>query len=98
MILYIFKNYFPIIKLGVLINEQWILTAGHCFQSEYNPYLSIDLGLHNRNLKESWTVTRKAAKVVIHPKFDIRIMLNDIAMIKLDVIERILIFVNSALI
>jgi len=69
---------------GALINNQWILTAGHCFQSTYNPYLSIDLGVHNLNYKESWTVSRRAEKVIVHPQFDIRIMKNDIAMIKLD--------------
>jgi secreted trypsin-like serine protease len=69
---------------GVLINSQWILTAGHCFQSTYNPYLAIDLGVHNRNMKEGWSLSRKAAKVIIHPQFNINIMLNDIAMIKLD--------------
>lgn len=67
---------------GVLINSEWILTAGHCFQS--TPYaMSIDLGLHDRNNKESWYVTRKSAKLIVHPQFNIRIMSNDIAMIKL---------------
>lgn len=67
---------------GVLINSEWILTAGHCFQS-MPPSLAVDLGVHDRNNKESWFKTRKAAKVVVHPQFDIRRMKNDIAMIKL---------------
>ena len=68
---------------GVLINSQWILTAGHCFQSTYNPGLVVDLGVHDRNLKGPYYLSRKAAKVIVHPQFNINIMLNDIAMIKL---------------
>jgi hypothetical protein len=61
------------------------LTAAHCFQSTYNPYLAIDLGVHNRDLKESWSVTRKGAKVIIHPEWSSSEMKGDIALIKLDV-------------
>lgn len=69
---------------GAIFNNQWVLTAAHCFQSAYNPYLTIDLGVHNRNNKESWAISRKAEKVIIHPQFSMQMMASDIALVKLD--------------
>jgi len=43
------------------------------------------MGVHNRNLKESWSVSRKASLLIINPEWDANQMRGDIAMIKLNV-------------
>ena len=67
-------------------------------RSSYNPNLAIDLGLHNTQFKDPWTVSRKAAKVIIHPQFNINTMSNDIAMVKLAVWTIISILISRTII
>ena len=45
----------------------------------------IEIGIHNKNLKESWVQTKIASKVFIHESFNGVTFANDIALIKLDV-------------
>ena len=71
---------------GSLINSQWVVTAAHCVSSNLNaaPY-TFDLGLHDRNAKESWVTSRTVSKVIMHPSYSASTFQNDIAVMKLSV-------------
>jgi hypothetical protein len=44
----------------------------------------VDIGIHNKNIKESWVQSKIASKVFIHESFNGATFANDIALIKLD--------------
>ena len=72
---------------GSVLNSQWIITAAHCVYGRTTPtFYSFDIGLHDRSLPESWAVTRKVTKVIMHPSYTPTYWRNDIALMKLDVI------------
>ena len=71
---------------GSIININWIVTAAHCIV--YGPtasYYSVDLGFNDRNVPDSWSISRKISKVIVHPSYSDRTLLNDIALVKMDV-------------
>ena len=71
---------------GSVLNSQWIITAAHCVYGRTNPiYYSFDIGIHDRSVPESWAVTRKVTKVIMHPSYSPTYWRNDIALMKLDV-------------
>ena len=45
----------------------------------------VDIGIHNKNIKESWVQSKIASKVFIHESFNGATFANDIALIMLDV-------------
>ena len=71
---------------GSIINQNWIVTAAHCIV--YGPtasYYSVDLGYNNRNQADTWSISRKITKVIVHESYSDRTLLNDIALVKMDV-------------
>lgn len=48
--------------------------------------LSIDIGVSNRYIKESWVINRRAVLIVKHENFNGNTLANDIALVKLSVI------------
>ena len=63
--------------------------AAHCVYGRTNPvFYSFDIGIHDRLAPESWAVTRKVTKVIMHPAYNDRTIINDIALMKLDVSKR----------
>jgi len=69
---------------GTLVDANWIVTAGHCVYGYLNPsFYSIDIGLHDRTVKESWFINRKVQRVIIHEQYDDWTLHNDIALMKL---------------
>jgi hypothetical protein len=48
--------------------------------------LSIDIGVSNRYIKESWVINRRAVLIVKHENFNGNTLANDITLVKLLVI------------
>jgi secreted trypsin-like serine protease len=69
---------------GSVININWVVTAAHCIV--YGPtasYYSVDIGLNDRNNPDSWSISRKIQKVIVHESYSDRSLRNDIALVKL---------------
>ncbi len=61
-------------------------SAAHCVFGRANPaFYSFDIGVHDRLAPESWYLTRKVSRIIIHPSYNDRTVANDIALMKLDV-------------
>ncbi|XP_036037169.1 anionic trypsin-2 isoform X1 [Onychomys torridus] len=77
---------------GSLINDQWVVSAAHCYKSVLkistmsflsNSRIQVRLGEHNINVLEGNEQFVNAAKSIRHPKFNSRTLDNDIMLIKL---------------
>uniref|UniRef100_A0A8C8UND2 trypsin n=1 Tax=Peromyscus maniculatus bairdii TaxID=230844 RepID=A0A8C8UND2_PERMB len=64
---------------GSLINDQWVVSAAHCYKSR----IQVRLGEHNINVLEGNEQFVTAAKSIRHPKFNSKTLDNDIMLIKL---------------
>merc|ERR1711935_1041959 len=70
---------------GVVISDQWILTAAHCVVLGPQGPFKVVLGMHDQKLKYGQPESYDTEKVIAHANFDINahFILNDIALIKL---------------
>ncbi|PNI99869.1 PRSS1 isoform 2 [Pan troglodytes] len=78
---------------GSLINEQWVVSAGHCYKSAIKSKFSgrgyechriqVRLGEHNIEVLEGNEQFINAAKIIRHPQYDKKTLNNDIMLIKL---------------
>ncbi|XP_012520557.1 PREDICTED: trypsin-like [Propithecus coquereli] len=64
---------------GSLINEQWVVSAAHCYKSQ----IQVRLGEHNIEVTEGNEQFINAAKSITHPKYKSSTLDNDIMLIKL---------------
>uniref|UniRef100_A0A8C5K3Q1 trypsin n=1 Tax=Jaculus jaculus TaxID=51337 RepID=A0A8C5K3Q1_JACJA len=64
---------------GSLINDQWVVSAAHCYKSR----IQVRLGEHNINVVEGNEQFINAAKAIRHPKYNSWTLDNDIMLIKL---------------
>ncbi|XP_036616149.1 anionic trypsin-like isoform X2 [Trichosurus vulpecula] len=64
---------------GSLINEQWVVSAGHCYQSR----VQVRLGEHNIEATDGNEQFIDSEKIIRHPKYNSRTLDNDILLIKL---------------
>lgn len=71
---------------GTLLKSQWVVTAAHCVDSFVSApsSVSVILGDHNRTINEGTEVTRRAARIVVHPSWNPSTSSSDIALIQLD--------------
>lgn len=71
---------------GSVITESWVVTAAHCIvYGDTASYYSVDIGYNNRNRPDSWSISRKASKIIVHSKYDDYELVYDIALLKMDV-------------
>ncbi|KAM7059380.1 kallikrein-7-like [Molossus nigricans] len=62
---------------GVLVDEQWVLTAAHCKMSDYNAYMGSDKLNSNKGQKIS------ATESFVHPGYSTQTHVNDLMLVKL---------------
>ncbi|KAL6076007.1 hypothetical protein STEG23_007614, partial [Scotinomys teguina] len=68
---------------GFLIRRNFVLTAAHCAGRS----ITVLLGAHNRKVKEDTWQRIEVEKQFPHPKYDDRLVLNDIMLLKKDLIR-----------
>ncbi|KAM5205000.1 trypsin isoform 1-T7 [Hipposideros larvatus] len=64
---------------GSLINDQWVVSAAHCYKSR----IQVRLGEHNIDVIEGNEQFINSVKVIRHPKYNGNTIDNDIMLIKL---------------
>ncbi|NXQ84500.1 TMPSC protease, partial [Nyctibius grandis] len=70
---------------GVLVNENSVLTAGHCVTVTNDPYSwRAVLGVHNLRKHGKQAARRNIRSITVHPEFRRETFENDIALFELD--------------
>ncbi|KAM4704527.1 trypsin-like [Rhinophrynus dorsalis] len=64
---------------GSLINDLWVVSAAHCYKSS----IQLRLGENNIEVLEGTEQFIQSAKVIRHPKYNSRLIDNDIMLIRL---------------
>lgn len=67
---------------GTIINKRWILTAAHCFEDGHSGVV-IKAGEHAMSLNEGSEQKIYVEKSIVHPQYNSRTTVNDIALLKL---------------
>uniref|UniRef100_A0A3P9MB65 Peptidase S1 domain-containing protein n=1 Tax=Oryzias latipes TaxID=8090 RepID=A0A3P9MB65_ORYLA len=68
---------------GSLINNQWVLTAAHCFPSTNPSGVTVHLGLQSIQGSNPNAVSRSIVKIIIHPGYSSSTFENDITLLML---------------
>uniref|UniRef100_A0A3Q3GF38 chymotrypsin n=1 Tax=Labrus bergylta TaxID=56723 RepID=A0A3Q3GF38_9LABR len=68
---------------GSLINNQWVMSAAHCFQRTAASSLLVYLGRQSQEGTNSNEVSRSVMEIIVHPDYNAVTSDNDIALLKL---------------
>lgn len=68
---------------GSLISDKWIVSAAHCSTIETASNYVWECGVHDRGNKEQWVRRLPTKTVVNHPKYNSRLLQNDISLFEL---------------
>ncbi|KAL2078805.1 hypothetical protein ACEWY4_026490 [Coilia grayii] len=68
---------------GSLINNQWVLTAAHCFPSSSTSGLRVYLGRQSQEGSNPNEVSRTVSEIIRHEDYDSNTSDNDIALLRL---------------
>ncbi|XP_060921829.1 polyserase-2-like isoform X2 [Labrus mixtus] len=68
---------------GSLINNQWVMSAAHCFQRTAASSLLVYLGRQSQEGTNSNEVSRTVMEIIVHPDYNASTSDNDIALLKL---------------
>nr|XP_011447092.3 zinc metalloproteinase nas-39-like [Crassostrea gigas] len=69
---------------GTLISDQWVVTAGHCFEDDRSTSSwHVVLGNHHLNRHDSHQIVVGVSKVLVHERYDQDTTENDITLLKL---------------
>ncbi|XP_053469976.1 serine protease 33-like [Ictalurus furcatus] len=69
---------------GSLINEIWVLSAAHCFQSLPPSLMTVNLGITNLQGSNPNRQQRTIFRLISHPNYDYTTNDNDIALLQLN--------------
>ncbi|CAF4002344.1 unnamed protein product [Rotaria sp. Silwood2] len=64
---------------GSIISSSWVITAAHCVHNRVASQVTIYAG---SNTRWSGTQTRTVSKILIHPRYNSSVYVNDIALLK----------------
>lgn len=67
---------------GTIINNQWAISAAHCFQLRINDTIRIKFADHRTYEYDDGEFDRYAQKIFIHPDYDYETIQHDIALVK----------------
>ncbi|GIX76917.1 serine protease nudel [Caerostris extrusa] len=71
---------------AVIISDTWLISAGHCFYSTQSAHWVARLGLLRRGseLSPPSEQIRRISHIVLHPRYEDKGFINDIALLRLD--------------
>ncbi|CAG2164721.1 unnamed protein product [Oppiella nova] len=70
-------------ELQALLNERWVVTAAHCFETGSESAIEVKLGKFDQTVIEETEFVAKIAEVIRHPDFSRDTFDNDIALVRL---------------